>query len=69
MNFIQTNGDRDPASNNIHIPDYVSKELLYTLFIKEQGEEGLLVPKERSFQEYIQTHFPHVKFLKHTQLG
>jgi len=69
MNFIQTNGDRDPASNNIHIPDYVSKELLYTLFIEEQKEEGLLVPKERSFQEYIRTHFPNVKFLKHTRLG
>ena len=49
MNFIQTNRDCDPASNNIHIPDYISKELLYTLFIEEQEKEGLIVLKERSF--------------------
>ena len=69
MNFILANGDRDPTSSNVHIPDYMSKELLYTLFVEEQGNEGVFLPKERSFQEYIRTHFPHVKFLKHTRLG
>ena len=62
------NEDCDSVSNNIHIPDYVSKEFLYTLFIKKQEKEGLFVLKERSFQKYIQTHFLYVKFLKHTQL-
>ena len=69
MNFILTNKDRDPTSSNVYILDYVLKELLYTLFVEEQGNEGVFLPKECSFQKYIRTHFSHVKFLKHTLLG
>ena len=66
MNFILANRDQDPRSSNVHILDYVSKELLYMLFVEEQGNERVFLSKERSFQEYMRTHFPHIKFLKHT---
>jgi hypothetical protein len=68
-NFILANGDYDPSTGHIHIPEYVSHELLYELFIEDHVNENAQLPKERSFQEYIHTHFPHVKFLRHTRLG
>lgn len=66
--FIQNNGERDPVSHNIHIPSYISKELLYELFKTDQSTLHIL-PSLHHFLEYIKSHFPHVIFLKQTRLG
>ena len=69
-NFINDNGDVDPATGNIHIPCYVTHDFLYEMFIDAHSSYSKKqLPNKSSFLEYFRSHFPTVKFLKRTHLG
>ena len=67
--FFYENGYYDPISSNIHIPVYITKELLYEMFQAKHQHLPHVLSCLKTFSIYLKVHFLNVKFLKHTQLG
>jgi hypothetical protein len=66
--FLYNNDDTDPILGDIHLPMYIHQNELYNFFCTETNDSTTL-PSSSTFCNYIQSHYPHVKFLKHTCLG
>ena len=58
LDFLQNNGDYDPASGAVHVPSYVTQESLYDLFRCDNTPSTVPLPSDTTFFEYIHAHFP-----------
>jgi hypothetical protein len=64
--FLINNDDTDPVSGDIHLPMYIHQNNLYNYFYTETSLSKLSCSS--TFSNFIHSHYPHVRFVKHTRL-
>lgn len=70
--FVEECGDQNPVDNTIHVPKYIAKTSLYSLYKDKWQADELPVssiPSSSLFYTVLEDQFGHVKFLRKTVLG
>ena len=70
--FIDSCGDRDPASDHIHFPCYISQHGMYSMYKHDCATHLVAlrsIPSQTAFNKVMDSRFPNIRFLKKTRLG